>query len=96
MRSLNSICRARDEARYVSRTWGNTPSAPDVSYPVPFKAVVESPDDIIGVCVLDSKTISGINSAYMKRSEYEANKDKYKADIAQWEVEQLAKRKASK
>ena len=24
MRSLNSICRARDEARYVSRTWART------------------------------------------------------------------------
>jgi len=23
MRTLNSICRARDEARYVSRTWSN-------------------------------------------------------------------------
>lgn len=23
MRSLNSICRARDEARYISRTWRN-------------------------------------------------------------------------
>ena len=24
MRSLNSICRARDEARYISRTWSNS------------------------------------------------------------------------
>ena len=27
MRSLNSICRAREEARYISRTWSN-PSEP--------------------------------------------------------------------
>jgi len=72
MRSLNSICRARDEARYVSRTWGNTPSAPDVSYPVPFKAVVESPDDIITVCVPNPNTISGMGMVHMTRREYNA------------------------
>jgi hypothetical protein len=29
----------------------------------------------------------------MKRSEYEANKAKFKADIAQWQQEQLTKGK---
>jgi hypothetical protein len=71
MRSLNSICRARDEARYVSRTWNNQSSAPDVSYPVPTKAVVESPDDIIGVCVPNPNTISGMGIVYMTRKQYE-------------------------
>lgn len=75
MRSLNSICRARDEARYVSRTWGNASSAPDVSYPVPFKAVVESPDDIITVCVPNQNTISGMGMVSMTRREYNAMKE---------------------
>ena len=92
MRSLNSICRARDEARYISRSWNNASSALDVSYPVQYKTLVESPDDIIQVCVLNPATLSGLGSASMKRSEYEVNKDKYKADIAQWEAEQKAKR----
>ena len=47
-RSLNSICRARDEARYVSRTWSNQ-STPDVAGYVHFDKVVESPDDLIPV-----------------------------------------------
>jgi hypothetical protein len=71
MRSLNSICRARDEARYVSRTWGNTSSAPDVSYPVPVKAFVQSPDDVILVCVPNPNTISGMGMVRMTRREYE-------------------------
>jgi hypothetical protein len=91
MRSLNSICRAREEARYISRTWSNTPSAPDVPWEPVYKKPVESPDDIISVCVLNPKTLSGLGSAYIKRSDYEANKDKYKADIAQWEAQQKAK-----
>jgi hypothetical protein len=74
MRSLNSICRARDEARYVSRTWGNPASAPDVSYPVPYKAIVESPDDIISVCVPNPNTISGMGLVQMTRREYEESK----------------------
>jgi hypothetical protein len=74
MRSLNSICRARDEARYVSRTWGNTPSAPDVSYPVPVKAFVQSPDDIILVCVSNPNTFSGMGMVRMTRREYEESK----------------------
>ena len=49
MRSLNSICRAREEARYVSRTWARTQPAPDVSYPLHIKATVESPDELIPV-----------------------------------------------
>jgi hypothetical protein len=74
MRSLNSICRARDEARHVSRTWSNTPSAPDVSYPVPVRAVVETPDDIISVCVPNPNTISGMGLVQMTRREYEESK----------------------
>ena len=32
--NLHSINRAREEARYISRTWSNTPAAPDKSYPI--------------------------------------------------------------
>jgi hypothetical protein len=74
MRSLNSICRARDEARYVSRTWNNQSSAPDVSYPVQYKKPVESPDDIIGVCVPSTKTLSGMEIVYVTRQHYEDNR----------------------
>jgi hypothetical protein len=70
-RSLNSICRARDEARYVSRTWSNPASAPDVSYSVPYTKPVESPDDIIGVCVPNPNTLSGMGVVYMTRKQYE-------------------------
>lgn len=70
MRSLNSICRARDEARYVSRTWSNQSSAPDVSYPMPVKPIVESPDDIIGVCLPNPNTLSGMGIVYMTRQQY--------------------------
>jgi hypothetical protein len=48
MRSLNSICRARDEARYVSRTWSNQ-STPDVAGYVHFDKPVKSPDNMIEV-----------------------------------------------
>ena len=71
MRSLNSVCRARDEARAVSKSWSNTPSAPDVSYPVQCKPVVESPDDIIGVCVPNPNTLSGVGVVYITRRQYE-------------------------
>jgi hypothetical protein len=71
MRSLNSICRARDEACYVSRTWSNTPSAPDVPWEPVYKKPVESPDDIIGVCVPNPNTLSGGGIVYMTRREYE-------------------------
>jgi len=74
MRSLNSICRARDEARYVSRTWNNQSSAPDVSYPVQYKKPVETPDDVIGVCVPNQNTLSGMGIVYMTRREYEESK----------------------
>ena len=70
-RSLNSICRARDEARYVSRTWGRTPTTPDVSYPIQYTKPVESPDDIIGVCRPDSTTLSGVRLVYITRRQYE-------------------------
>jgi hypothetical protein len=93
MRSLNSICRARDEARYVSRTWSNSPSAPDVPWEPVYKLPVKTPDDIIGVCVLNPKTLSGIGLEYMPRHEYEAKREKYQADMRQWEEEQKAKRK---
>lgn len=75
MRSLNSICRARDEARYVSRTWSNTPSAPDVPWEPVYKMPVESPDDMILVCRFNPMTLSGEGGMEMLRSEYEANKE---------------------
>jgi hypothetical protein len=98
MRSLQSIINAQSEARYISRSWGNSPSsAPDKPYSLDhYTPPVKSPDDIIGVCVPDSRTLSGAGIAYIKRSEYEANKAKYQADMAQWQKEYDAKRKASK
>jgi len=75
-RSLNSICRARDEARYVSRTWSNQSSAPDVSYPVQYTKPVESPDDTIGVCRLDPTTLSGVRLVYITRRQYEEEQAK--------------------
>ena len=74
MRSLNSICRARDEARYISRSWKKAPVAPDVSYPIQYTKPVETPDDIIGVSVSDPNTISGKGIVYMTRREYEQSK----------------------
>ena len=73
-RSLNAICRARDEARYVSRTWSNTPSAPDVPWEPVYTKPVESPDDVIGVCVPNPNTISGNGIVYMTRRQYEESK----------------------
>ena len=75
MRSLNSICRARDEARYVSRTWSNTPSTPDVPWEPVYKKIVESPDDMISVCRFNPMTFSGESTMRMLRSEYEAKKE---------------------
>ena len=75
MRSLNSICRARDEARYISRTWSNAPSAPDVPWEPVYKKPVESPDDMISVCRFNPMTFSGEGGMEMLRSEYEANKE---------------------
>jgi len=76
MRSLNSICRARDEARYVSRTWSNPAGAPDVSYPVQYTKPVESPDDTIGVCRPDTTTLSGVRLVYITRKQYEEEQSK--------------------
>ena len=70
-RSLNSICRARDEARYVSRTWSKTPSAPDVPWEPVYSKPVESPDDIISVCRQDPTTLSGVRLIYITRKQYE-------------------------
>ena len=81
MRSLNSICRARDEARYVSRTWSNTPSAPDVPWEPVYKAPVELPDDMISVCRFNPMTFSGEGLIQMLRSEYEANKDLIQTEL---------------
>jgi len=74
MRSLNSICRARDEARYVSRSWERTSTAPDKSYPIQYTKPVESPDDIIGVCKPNPNTLSGMGIVYMTRRQYEEEK----------------------
>ena len=71
MRSLNSICRARDEARYVSRSWERTSTAPDKSYSIQYTKPVESPDDIIGVCKPNPNTLSGMGIVYMTRRQYE-------------------------
>ena len=81
MRSLNSICRARDEARYVSRSWNNIPSAPDVPWEPVYKTPVKSPDDIIGVCRFNPMTFSGEGLIQMLRSEYEANKDLIQTEL---------------
>ena len=81
MRSLNSICRARDEARHVSRTWSNTPSAPDVPWEPVYKAPVELPDDMISVCRFNPMTFSGEGLIQMLRSEYEANKDLIQTEL---------------
>ena len=83
-RSLNSICRARDEARYISRSWSNTPSAPDVPWEPVYSKPVESPDDIIQVCTINFMTLSGLGMLYIKRSEYEAEKEKFQAIMAFW------------
>ena len=73
MRSLHSINRAREEARYISRTWANH-SVPDVPWEPVYSKPVESPDDVIGVCVPIPNTISGMGVVYMTRKEYEAIK----------------------
>jgi hypothetical protein len=73
-RSLNSICRARDEARYVSRTWSNPSIGPDVPWEPVYKKPVQSPDDIIGVCRPNPNTLSGMGIVYMTRREYEESK----------------------
>ena len=73
MRSLHSIINAQAEARYISRSWSNPSSAPDRSYPIDhYTPRVESPDDIIGVCRPDPRTLSGMNVVYMPRHQYEA------------------------
>jgi hypothetical protein len=80
-RSLNSICRAREEARYVSRTWSNTPSAPDVPWEPVYSKPVELPDDIISVCRFNPMTFSGEGLIQMLRSEYEANKELIQTEL---------------
>ena len=72
MRSLNSICRARDEARFVSRTWSNPSSAPDVSYPLHINETVKSPDDIIKVWVANPDKAGWTMMVEMPRHQHEA------------------------
>ena len=48
MASLQSINAAREEARYVSRSWSNQ-SIPDVAGHVHFDEPVKKPDDIVHV-----------------------------------------------
>jgi hypothetical protein len=76
MRSLNSICQARDEARYISRSWSRESSAPDTSYPIQYTPKVESPDDIISVCRPDPRTLSGMGLVYMTRRQYKEEQSK--------------------
>ena len=80
-RSLNSICRARDEARYVSRTWSNPSIGPDVPWEPVYSVPVQSPDDIISVCRFNPMTFSGEGLIQMLRSEYEANKELIQAEL---------------
>lgn len=75
MGSLHSINRAREEARYVSRTWSNPSTGPDVPWEPVYAKPVESPDDIISVCRFNPMTFSGEGGLQMLRSEYEANKE---------------------
>ena len=81
MRSLQSINQAREEARYISRSWSNTPSAPDVPWEPVYKKPVETPDDIIGVCRPNPKTLSGEGVEYMTRRQYEENKEQYQEEL---------------
>ena len=75
MPSLQSINRARAEARYVSRTWSNPSTGPDVPWEPVYSVPVESPDDMILVCRFNPMTFSGECGVEMLRSEYEANKE---------------------
>ena len=85
MRSLQSIARGQEEARYISRSWSNPSSAPDKPYPLDhYTPPVESPDDIIMVCTINFMTLSGLGALYIKRSEYEAEKEKFQAIMAFW------------
>jgi hypothetical protein len=87
MRSLQSIINGQAEARYISRSWGNSPSsAPDKPYPLDhYTPPVKSPDDVIMVCTINFMTLSGLGALYIKRSEYEAEKDKFQAIMAFWD-----------
>jgi hypothetical protein len=51
MRSLQSVLRGKEEARYVSRTWSRPSSTPDVAGYVHIDNKPESPDDIVHVWV---------------------------------------------
>jgi len=69
-RSLNSICRARDEARYVSRSWSNH-STPDVPGYVHFEAPKpKSPDDIIEVYQMGADGL--LHATMITRAQHEA------------------------
>ena len=71
MRSLNSICRARDEARYVSRTWSNPSGAPDVSYPIHINETVKSPDDMIATWVKGDDGL--LHKTMITRAQFDAD-----------------------
>jgi len=70
MRSLNSICRARDEARYVSRTWSNQ-STPDVAGYVHFNEPVKSPDDMIATWVKGDDGL--LHKTMITRAQFDAD-----------------------
>ena len=80
MRSLQSINAAREEARYISRTWSNQ-STPDVAGYYHPKPVVESSDDLILVVRPDPTTISGERCVEMTRRQYEENKEQYQEEL---------------
>jgi len=71
MRSLNSVCRARDEARTISRTWRNE-STPDVAGYVHFDEPVKSPNDIIEVWVANPDKAGWMMAVKMPRHQHEA------------------------
>jgi hypothetical protein len=70
MRSLNSICRARDEARYISRSWSNQ-SAPDVAGYVHFDEPVKSPDDMIATWVKGEDGL--LHKTMITRAQFDAD-----------------------
>ena len=72
MKSLQSINRAREEARYISRTWGNT-STPDVAGYVHFdEPPPPMPDDIIKVWIANPDKEGWLMAVEMPRHQYEA------------------------
>jgi hypothetical protein len=71
MTSLSSLA---GQWRREALSRGLPCSAPDVPWEPVYKNPVESPDDIIGVCVPSTKTLSGVEIVYVTRQHYEDNR----------------------